>query len=124
MRTSEGRDWPYVIGQALLALLGAGMIASTFFVEDAEPHQAVASKLQPLGWTYGWECCSLTDCSEQKAGAIVETPKGYVVKASGTIIPYGDKKIKRSKDELFHLCTHGGKPDGVVICLYVPDEAF
>jgi hypothetical protein len=88
------------------------------------PHDAIPTASQPLGWAYGWECCNLMDCREVAPGAVSETPEGYVIKLTGELIPYGDKKIKPSKDEFFHHCTKQGKPEGETICLYVPDRGF
>jgi hypothetical protein len=84
------------------------------------PHSAIPTAAQPLGWQYGWECCNLMDCREIGASLIEETPEGYVYKVTGELIPYGDKKIKQSKDEYYHLCTKGGKDNTAIICLYTP----
>jgi hypothetical protein len=88
------------------------------------PHSAIPTAAQPLGWQYGWECCNLMDCREIGASLIEETPEGYVYKVTGELIPYGDKKIKQSKDEYYHLCTKGGKDNTAIICLYTPDRGF
>ncbi len=75
----------------------------------------------PLGWTYGFDCCSMIDCWQEKDGAIKTTPNGYRVVLTGEIIAYRDVRIKQSKDQFFHRCTAGGDPNqGRSICLYVP----
>jgi len=107
-------------GIIVLIAIGAVMCwAVTAYAHDATPTAA-----QPLGWAYGYECCSLADCREVSSDAIGEEPNGYVIKATGEVIPYGDRKIKKSKDERFHWCSRGGKPDTPTICLYVPNKGF
>lgn len=85
----------------------------------------------PSGWTYPNECCSgHDDCAEIPASAVrgladgwhVDLPanvhpRGYPVRA---VYPYGDGKIRRSGDGQFHLCI---RPNGEVLCLYVPPGA-
>ncbi len=107
---------------ALAALLAAIVLAGSY--GKAWPHDAQPTAAQPLGWAYGVECCSLMDCSQSAPAAVTETPQGYRIKLTGKLIPYGDKQIKRSRDEFFHHCTRGGKPDGETICLYVPDRGL
>ena len=87
-------------------------------------HDAKPTAMQPLGWKYGWECCNLMDCREVPFDAVEESSKGYVIRATGEVIPYGDKRIKQSKDEYFHWCSKGGKADSETICLYTPDRGF
>lgn len=103
--------------------LGIGLVWLSWnfpaFAHDAKP-----SRSQPLGWSYGWECCNLMDCREIGGSLIEETPKGYVYKVTGEVIPYGDKKIKQSRDEFYHLCTKGGADDTAVICLYTPNRGL
>lgn len=107
---------------AVTALLaGMVLVGGTKLVY---PHTATPTASQPLGWQYGWECCNLMDCREVGENVIQETPQGYVYKVTGEVIPYGDKKIKESKDEFYHLCTHGGKDDAKIICLYTPNRGF
>lgn len=104
--------------------VGLGVAGAMLAVSEAYPHQATPTASQPLGWAYGWECCNLMDCREVPDSAVEEGPKGYVIKATGEVIPYSDKKIKQSKDERFHWCSKGGKPDTDTICLYVPNRGF
>jgi hypothetical protein len=101
--------------------LGGMWIAWTY---PALAHTAKPTPSQPLGWQYGWECCNLMDCREVSENVIKETPEGYVYKVTGELIPYGDKKIKQSKDEFYHLCTKQGKDDTAIICLYTPNKGF
>lgn len=103
-------------------------IAGAFFVlllGIAMAHEARTVAGQPLGWTYGWECCSGMDCSVSGDKDISETPEGYLIEITGEVIPYGDKRIKQSRDEFFHRCTPGGVATAPrSICLYVPDRGF
>lgn len=96
-----------------------------FAAVPAFAHDVPPSKSQPLGWTYGAECCSLMDCFSLSEGAVFETHNGYVIKATQELIPYSDRRIHRSKDEFYHQCTTGGDHHGPhSICLYVPDRGY
>ena len=65
------------------------------------------------------------DCSQVQQSSIDATSEGYVIRRTGEVIAYGDKRIKRSKDEHYHRCTPGGNEDAKrSICLYVPDLGF
>jgi hypothetical protein len=47
--------------------------------------------------------------------------EGYVVKATGEVIAYGDKRVKASPDGEYHWCAHqAGIDEGHTICLFVP----
>jgi hypothetical protein len=79
----------------------------------------------PTGWSYGFECCSSIDCRALAPNAVSERGDGYHIIATGEVIPYADRRIKRSRDEFFHQCTPGGRIDADrSICLYVPDRGF
>lgn len=109
------------IAVILMAVCGLIFLA----VALAQAHEATDVNGQPLGWSYGWECCSGMDCSVSGDRDISETPEGYRIEITGEIIPYGDKRIKRSRDEFFHRCTPGGVATAPrSICLYVPDRGF
>jgi hypothetical protein len=111
----------------LLRYFAIGLTAvavGLLFAPDADAHTATPTAAQPLGWQYGWECCNLMDCRQVAHAAVEESPQGYVIKATGEVIPYSSKKIKQSKDEFFHWCSKGGKPDAETICLYVPNRGF
>jgi hypothetical protein len=90
-----------------------------------QAHEAPPSQMQPTGWQYGWECCSGMDCRQLASSAVAETPQGYEIKLTGEVIPYGDKRLKQSKDEFYHQCTIGGDPKAKhSICLYTPDRGY
>lgn len=106
---------------AALALSAPIVVASTGLVY---PHDAMPTASQPLGWKYPWSCCSNQDCKAVPNG-IAETPAGYVVRATGELIPYGDKRIKDSLDQDFHWCAHqAGIDAGKTICLFIPPRGF
>lgn len=96
-------------------------------VGPAWSHDALPTAAKPNGWSYPFACCSGMDCREVRAGkdkTVVETDKGYVIKATGELIPFGDKRIKNSPDGEFHWCSHGGRDTGGTICLFVPPRSF
>lgn len=104
-----------ILTAALAALMGGTAMA----------HDAIPTATQPLGWTYDYSCCSTMDCSEVKDSAVKVTKEGYQIAATGEVIPWTDKRIKRSKDEYYHRCTPGGKVDAPLsLCLYVPDRGL
>lgn len=110
---------------AIIAVLAAIFFAAVVLLtRPADAHDAPPTKVQPTGWQYGFECCSLSDCRPVTGPDVRESAQGYVIASTGELIPYGDKKIKQSRDELFHWCSHGGKSDGGTICLYVPDRGY
>jgi hypothetical protein len=82
------------------------------------PHDA------PTGWSYDASCCSGIDCAQAPAHDVKETPAGYTL-STGEVIPYGDHRVRRSKDEFFHECKPGGDMSSRhSFCLYVPDRGF
>lgn len=109
----------FLIVQSAMAAVFSICFAMALATGRAWPHQA------PTGWQYGWECCSFTDCRQMASDAVAETPQGYTIKLTGEVIPYGDKRLKQSKDEFYHQCTKGGDPNEKhSICLYTPDRGF
>ncbi|GGC60012.1 hypothetical protein [Chelatococcus reniformis] len=83
-------------------------------VLPARAHEA------PSGWTYGYECCSGTDCYQISSDDIEVVPGGWRIKASGETIPASDRRVKPSGDGRFHRCSLGGIPTAGTICLYIP----
>ena len=89
------------------------------WLAKAEAHEA------PLGWTYGFDCCASFDCKQMPEGEIGETSAGYLVRSTGEVIPYSDKRIRQSKDEFFHRCAKQGDfSSKSSLCLYRPDRGF
>lgn len=116
----RGWFWWFALFAAWLVLCVAFFVSTKVMA-----HEAIPTAANPTGWTYGWECCSAMDCEQVKQSSIGETPDGYVVRRTGEVIGYADKRIKRSKDEFYHRCTPGGNADALrSICLYVPNRGF
>lgn len=115
----------------LLSLLIWIVLATTYIVfammisiQMGYAHTAKPTASEPLGWAYDVSCCSLKDCRELPQGSVEQRPDGYYVVATRTLVPYNDRRIKKSKDEFFHICTINGEPFSGIICLYAPASAF
>lgn len=99
------------VGVAALAILSIS-------TRHAWPHDA------PTGWSYDAACCSGLDCAQAPKEDVKETPAGYEL-STGEIIPYGDRRIRRSRDEFFHECKPGGDMSSPrSFCLYIPDRGY
>lgn len=117
------RNLPFFSASCAVASIIAA-VALVIYSEAAYPHDAEPTAGQPLGWAYDYSCCSLADCREVKDSSVSEDSRGFTIVATGELIPYGDTRIKRSKDEFFHWCSVAGKPDSRSLCLYVPDRGI
>ena len=95
------------------ALLAALLLAAS----PAAAHEA------PAGWTYGLECCSLNDCY-QMTTTVTATRFGWLISETGELVPYGDGRLRVSRDEFFHRCAYNHGTDKRAICLYVPTPAY
>lgn len=92
---------------------------------ETSAHDATPTAAKPLGWSYPFSCCSGVDCRPVKQSDIKETPEGYVIAATGEVIPYKDRvRIKDSPDGEFHWCSVAGADDSRTICLFVPPKGF
>ncbi|TGQ31891.1 MULTISPECIES: hypothetical protein [unclassified Mesorhizobium] len=110
------------VGRLLSTLFAAGMIAvlsAPAFAHDATPTAAM-----PQGWSYPFSCCSGYDCREVSQTSISERPEGYVIKGTGEVVAYSDKRIKNSPDGEYHWCSVAGANDGKTICLFVPPPSY
>lgn len=120
----EGRNpVPMFLTWVLATIVAWGMLVLAMLMVwmsiPASAHEA------PLGWLYGIECCSNMDCRQLASGDVGEKPEGYLIRLTGEVIPYNDRRIKLSRDEFYHQCTPGGKADAKrSICLYVPNRGF
>ena len=114
------------VSAMLMVALVAGLIWGLFlWATEARAHEAAATVAMPLGWSYPFSCCSNQDCKQATDAEVREVVKGYLVTASGEIVPYGDKRIKDSPDGLFHTCQVAGDfKEGRVLCLFVPPRGF
>ena len=99
----------YVLGILCLAAFTLCIMTLTLAAHEA-----------PLGWAYDYECCSGVDCRQAKVREVID---GYIV-PSGDLIPYGDKRVRLSKDEFFHWRTVRGEDGTPTLCLYVPNRGF
>jgi hypothetical protein len=129
MLTNEWRYYARLMaGVALVSIAGPAIgvgAAILLGVQNAYPHEALPTSTAPLGWSYGLECCSLKDCARSPAGDISTVDGGYRVNSTGEIIPYNDRRIKRSRDEFYHRCAMNGNFKlEKSLCLYVPDQGF
>lgn len=104
---------PSAVLSTAVFLLWAILFAAFWSVPVALSHE----------W-YPYNCCSGFDCRAVSQDDLSATDKGWLVKSSGEVVPYGDQRIKATPPEgggLFHLCTEGGRADGRVICIYIPN---
>ncbi len=104
-------------------VLFTGIALAVFMTKDGWSHDAPPTPKLPLGWEYPWNCCSGVDCAPVQSSAIGETSEGYVIKQTGEVIPYRDKKIKDSPDGEYHWCSHIST-DHKTICLFVPPPSY
>lgn len=100
--------------------LGLGILFTALFLwlitPAADAHEA------PTGWAYDATCCSNRDCRQASHDEVNEGPDGYTYR--GQFVAYGDRRIRQSGDEFYHVCTIAGKPDGRVLCIYEPLRGF
>src|SRR4029078_5545264 len=110
-------------GRLLLSLIAIPMIAmlsSPALALNAKPPAP-----KPQGWSYPFACCANYDCHEVSQTSISERPEGYVIKDTGEVLAYSDRRIKYSPDGEFHWCAHeAGLDAGKTICLFVPPSSF
>ena len=102
----------------------AGILFAVLSAAPAAAHDATPTPAQPKGWSYPFSCCSGMDCREIRDQAVLEGPRGYVIKITGELITPADTRIKDSPDGRFHQCTVAGKATGRTICLFVPPRSF
>lgn len=102
----------------------AAILLAVATAAPAAAHDATPTAAQPNGWTYPFSCCSGMDCREIRDQAVLEGPRGYVIKLTGELITPRDTRIKHSPDGQFHHCTVAGEPTGRTLCLFVPPRSF
>jgi hypothetical protein len=120
--TSRSAKAVQPVGRLLFSLLATVMIAvlsAPAFAHDAKPTAAM-----PQGWSYPFSCCSGYDCRAVSQTSISERPEGYVIKGTGEVVAYSDKRIKNSPDGEYHWCSVAGANDGKTICLFVPPQSY
>lgn len=111
-----GERRPAAVGIAGFAFLVvfAPLATLALALTRASAHEA------PSGWSYPTACCSTVDCYPIAGTDIEATGAGYVIKASGELITYADKRIRGSPDGVYHRCSTGGDSAGSTICLFIP----
>ena len=127
---------------AVIFTIGFWYVLFLLFVWPALAHDALPTASQPLGWRYGWECCSSLDCARVEKRNVIEGPEGVTVRLSKgdhpmilwqteALIAWGSRQIRESPDGEFHVCHDRQilKPDatrymGKVICVYLPPRNF
>lgn len=98
-----------VIATTILALF----MMAAFYTKAAQAHD----------W-YPPNCCSGTDCAPIPMDDVRITPDGFVIPGNPEVVPYSSPKIRQTPPEggqKYHLCSRGGKRDGEVLCLYIPN---
>jgi hypothetical protein len=73
---------------------------------------------------YPGACCSGHDCRPIAMNNVELQLAGFFVQESGELIPYDDKRIRKTPPEggaRYHRCSKGGKPEAETICLYIPN---
>jgi hypothetical protein len=78
------------------------------------------SRVIKAHWLYEPQCCSDRDCRPLPNGAVRLVREGWLIVATGLVIPFNDRKIHASPDGRFHGCWAGGDARGFLLCLYVP----
>jgi hypothetical protein len=81
-----------------------------------------ATKAEAHDW-FPANCCSGFDCRVIKQSDVQTTVRGFVLPGNSEVVPYSSPKIKQTPPEGdgdYAACTKGGKPDGAIICLYIP----
>ncbi len=69
-------------------------------------------------------CCHDRDCRPVPATSIRESSQGYLVRETGEIIPYQDRRVHPSPDSDFHRCSIQGDPTRRTLCIYAPPRSF
>ncbi|WP_309084503.1 hypothetical protein [Chelativorans sp.] len=104
-------------------LLARGFAAALFLPLVGVPNLADAHEAKS-GWSYPYACCSNNDCREVSADLVSERPEGYVIRTTGEVVAYSDKRVRDSPDGVYHWCSIAGADTSRTICLFVPPKSF
>lgn len=85
--------------------------------------QAITSVAQSHEF-YDKFCCHDRDCRPIPATSISEASEGYLVRETGELIPYQDRRVHPSPDSNFHRCSIRGEPKAQTLCIYAPPRSF
>lgn len=119
MRAFLFHPFSLALGFALAAMV------TLWTTKTVWPHDAVPTAAKPLGWKYPYACCSDVDCRPASDAEVRETATGYLIVATGEVVPFGDPRIKDSPDGRYHVCQVGGDFEhGRRLCLFVPPRSF
>ena len=68
---------------------------------------------------YSAACCSDKDCAPVATGSVKRTGAGWQTPRGGTV-PFNDPRVKATPAPFtgVHICE---RPDGSIICIYVPE---
>lgn len=93
----------------------AALVSLALMAAPAPAHEA------PSGWSYDRACCSDKDCRPVPKARVETREDGYYITWTGEVIPYGDRRLRRSQDEEYHWCgSTAGESLEPTDCLYVP----
>ena len=110
-------------GRLLFSLIATGAIA--VLTVPAAAHDAKPTAAMPQGWSYPFACCANYDCKEVPQSSVGERPDGYVIKGTGEVVAYSDKRVKHSPAGEYHWCAQqAGLDAGKTICLFVPPPSY
>jgi hypothetical protein len=87
----------------------------------------LSPSLGSVAWSHDFYdkfCCHNRDCRPVPATSISEAPEGYLVRETGELIPYQDRRIHPSPDNDFHRCSIHGDADSHTLCIYAPPRSF
>jgi|SRR5690606_38499939 len=101
----------------------SGVAAGLLFCLSILPSSVIAHEAKS-GWTYPYACCSNNDCREVPASVVSERPEGYVIKLTGEVVAYTDRRVRQSPDGVYHWCSVAGADTTRTICLFVPPKSF
>lgn len=99
-----------LIGASVAGIATAAWVILTTPVlsQQHDPHD-------PGHW-YPAACCNLRDCFEVSPELLTPTADGWRYEMTGEVIPYD--RVRTTPVEAggtFHICTHGGNPQGQII---------
>lgn len=108
-------SWAIVIIGVLLIVLFLGL--------------GMATKGNAHSW-YDGNCCSDQDCYQTGIGEVERHDGGWFVVLTKELIPFDDKRIRRSLDPLIHRCIVSTWRGQVKVprevsptrCLYIPEQ--
>jgi hypothetical protein len=71
---------------------------------------------------YDGQCCKEQDCRQTELHEVERRENGWFVTSTLELIPFDDKRIRRSLDALIHVCLEPKYFSGQQVrCLYIPE---